>query len=53
MEDYLLREQAAIALGKIGPAAKSAVPSLQIALRDEYPEIRRAAAEALKRIGAP
>jgi len=43
-------EKAARALGQIGPAAKAAVPSLHEALHDFRPEVRRAAAEALRKI---
>jgi tetratricopeptide (TPR) repeat protein len=45
------RAVAAEALGAIGPAAKAAVPRLrEVAAKDEEPEVRAAAAEALKKI---
>ncbi len=46
-----VRRKAAIALGRIGPAAKEAVPALITALKDENKYVRRVAAEALGRIG--
>jgi hypothetical protein len=42
--------KAAIALGKMGPAAKAAVPSLRDASRSSYLALRTAAVEALKAI---
>jgi HEAT repeat protein len=49
-----VRTEAARALGRIGPEAKSAVPALNAALKDREPLVAREAAEALKRIaGAP
>jgi hypothetical protein len=41
---------AALALGRVGPAAKAALPQLEQALKDEDAEVRKAAAEAVKRI---
>jgi HEAT repeat protein len=52
-EDWLVRSNAAIALGKIGAAAKDAVPALKKALEDEDPSVRDLAAEALSRIQRP
>ena len=49
--DFVVRLQAAEALGAIGPAALAAVPALQRALTDRNPAVRRAAQHALKRIG--
>jgi len=49
--DPLLRHHAALALGKIGPAAGKAVVPLTRALRDHAPRVRAAAAEALGKIG--
>jgi HEAT repeat protein len=37
-------------LGQVGPQAKSAVPLLTEALRDESSEVRQAAAGALQKI---
>jgi HEAT repeat protein len=37
-------------LAEIGPAARSAVPALRAALDDPEAEVRRAAAEALKKV---
>ena len=51
-EGFRRREKAAIILGHIGPAAKSAVPDLITALKeDEHPRVRRASAHALGKIG--
>jgi HEAT repeat protein len=41
---------AAEALGAVGPGAKDAVPALQKALNDSSPDVRSAAAAALKQI---
>jgi hypothetical protein len=49
--DVDVRATAAQALGKIGPAAKKAVPDLLTALRDEDEDVRAAAAAALGKIG--
>ena len=46
-----LRQTAAIALGRIGPGAKDAAPELLKLLKDPGEDVRRAAAEALGRIG--
>lgn len=46
------RIEAAVALGEIGAAAKSAVPALREAEGDSDPAVRAAATEALKNIGA-
>ncbi len=46
------RIEAAIALGEIGSAAKSAAPALRQAEGDPSPAVRNAATEALKKIGA-
>jgi HEAT repeat protein len=45
-----VRPAAAQALGRMGPAAKDALPALREALRDDEPAVRKAAAEALRRI---
>jgi HEAT repeat protein len=49
--DVDVRRQAAVALEKLGPDAKSAVPALQAALRDPDQFVRRFAARALGAIG--
>ena len=40
-------------MGRIGPAAKDAVPALIIALGDKFFPVRKAAAKALRKIGTP
>lgn len=45
------RKTAAEALGKLGPSAKAALPSLQKAAKDEDQGVRDAVAQALKAIG--
>ncbi len=47
-----VRERAAWALGKIGPAAKSAGPQLQHAANSNKARLARTAAKALEAIGA-
>ncbi len=47
-----VRTCAAWALGKIGPAARVAIPALAKALQDMRNDVRRAATEALKNIRA-
>ena len=49
--DALVRQQAALALGKIGPAAKEGVSALAVALDDGEWPVRRQAAIALGEIG--
>lgn len=46
------RIEAAIALGEIGAAAKSAIPALREAEGDPNPAVRNAASEALRKIGS-
>ncbi|MFQ5796483.1 MAG: HEAT repeat domain-containing protein [Candidatus Bipolaricaulia bacterium] len=46
----IMRQDAAFALGKIGPAAKDAIPALIEAVQDPDAEVRSAAVEALKKI---
>jgi len=46
-----LRAQAAKALGRIGPAASEAIPELTRLLDDESARVRKAAGEAVSRIG--
>lgn len=46
------RYNASIALGKMGPDAKAAVPTLTKALKDTEGRVRAAAARALGRVGA-
>src|SRR5882672_1444287 len=48
---YSVREEAASALGTIGPSATNAVPALIEALNDEKPRVQWAAAAALGNIG--
>ncbi|GIW86414.1 MAG: hypothetical protein KatS3mg108_0738 [Isosphaeraceae bacterium] len=48
-----VREQAALALRSMGPAASAAVPDLIDSLADEVPYVREKAAEALGAIGPP
>jgi len=47
----LVRQNAALALGEVGPEAKAAVPALAEALRDPEWVVRRQAAVALGRLG--
>jgi len=49
--NVFVRRCAAIALGKIGPKAKSAVPALIATWRDGYTKLNRASAQALASIG--
>lgn len=49
-KDKVARRVAAKALGKIGPAAKAAVPALTEALKDKDEDVRREAAKALKKL---
>jgi HEAT repeat protein len=49
-DDEGSRNSACIALGKIGPAAKAALPALRVALSDKSQDVRRFAAEAIQRI---
>jgi HEAT repeat protein len=46
----LCPQEAAYALGEMGPAAQAAVPALEAALKSDNDWVRRAAAEALKKI---
>jgi hypothetical protein len=50
-KDKGTRIAAAFALGKIGPAAKDAVPALIEALKDKDRDVRSTAAQALSGIG--
>ncbi len=49
-DDVGVREQAAVALGKIGPGAKSAVPQLKALLKDEDALLRQAVTDAITAI---
>ncbi|MBI2946272.1 MAG: HEAT repeat domain-containing protein [Verrucomicrobia bacterium] len=49
-ESFRVRGKAAITLGQLGARAKEGIPALQAALKDEYWNVREAAAEALKKI---
>lgn len=51
-ENWEDREKAARMLGAMGKAAREAIPDLIVAMRDEKPEVRAAAASAIGRIGA-
>jgi HEAT repeat protein len=52
--EVAVRAATAVALGRIGPGAKAAVPALVQALKDDSPQVRQAASVGLKRIqGAP
>jgi HEAT repeat protein len=50
LKDETFRCAAARALGKLGPAAKTAVPALTKLLSDKNEDIRKAASAALKKI---
>ena len=50
--DLLVRLRAAEALGGLGPRAKGVLPDLRAVLQDPEPEVRHAAREAVKRVGA-
>jgi len=50
-EHYWVRDNAARSLAKMGPKAKQAIPSLQLALNDENRYVRFNAALALREIG--
>lgn len=50
--NWLTRQRAAQALGKIGPAAGAAEPALRRATNDTDPDVRRAAVEALPMVAA-
>jgi dipeptidyl aminopeptidase/acylaminoacyl peptidase len=52
-DNALVRKRAAVALQRLGPAARPAVPALQKALMDKDPDVRSAAAVALRAIGGP
>jgi len=45
-----LRGAAVLALGEIGPGARSAIPALTLSLKDESADVRKAAAQALGKI---
>jgi len=50
--DAVARREAIISLGKMGPAAVMAVPAVTKALKDKDENVRKSAAEALKKIQA-
>jgi tetratricopeptide (TPR) repeat protein len=52
-EEPLIRKRAAMALERLGKAARDAVPALQKALKDDDAAVRTAAESALKVIGVP
>ena len=45
-----VRASTAMALGRIGPAAKDSVPALTKLLQDKEPKVRHAAKDALDKI---
>jgi HEAT repeat protein len=45
-----IQVEAAMSLGELGPAAASAIPALEAALRDNSPAVRSAAADAIRKI---
>lgn len=49
---FAVREEAAKALGKIAPPAEAAIPVLEKARNHKFPDVREAAAEALRKIKA-
>ena len=49
--EQAVKERAAWALGRIGPAAKTAVPVLREAAASKQPRLSRLATEALAAIG--
>jgi len=49
-DDQLNRQIIIEALGRIGPDAKEALPVLERLSNDTNPDVRKAAAEALKKI---
>ncbi len=51
-ESAWLRGWVARRLGEVGPPAKAAIPALTKALKDQSKDVRKAAAEALKKIQA-
>lgn len=51
--DKFRRRQAAISLGKLGPLAEDAIPSLTTALKDPESIVRFAAFDALRAINSP
>jgi HEAT repeat protein len=50
-EEWVTRQYAAIAIGKIGPSAKAAALPLSCLLKEEQIWVRMAAGEALQRLG--
>ena len=45
-----VRYEAAVALGDLGPSAEPALSALEAAASDQSPAVRRAAAEAIRKI---
>jgi hypothetical protein len=52
-DNALIRKRAALALGRLGPQAAPAAAALRKALSDPDPDVRAAAAAALRGIGGP
>jgi HEAT repeat protein len=50
-DDAIVRQRAVVALGEIGPAARTAVPALIGILKDSVNHLDEQAGEALVRIG--
>jgi HEAT repeat protein len=48
--DAVVRRNAAEALSAFGPAAKTAIPQLRLAVNDEDEDVSQAATEALSKI---
>lgn len=49
--DFRIRNNAAVELGKLGTQARSAIPALILGLKDNHYNVRRVSAEALGKMG--